>query len=192
VVFGSMLLAPFPVAAETRNILQNKCGDTKNIEIWGGTFGKAVKEASQNHGKQSWKKIKGKCNVKNGGARVTLPMVLTSGQKCEIKFLTGGKSHSRMKKQCAILGWLGEYSDRSYKDGIGGSWKRKIYKKPTNNTRQKSWHLKLSANRPSPPPGQYVGYAFEFEITKVRLKIPASSSLTNSSSFSVLRQYCFK
>jgi hypothetical protein len=182
IALGSLLGAPFPVAAATCDILKNKCGETKSITVSGEKFAGAVEQASQSHGKQPWKKIKGKCNVLAGGW-VELPMVVTSKQKCEIKLLTGGKSHSKMKKRCAIKKWVHDKAQNG-KDGVGGSWSVKILKKPKNNSRQKMWHVKLKNNRP--PPLMY------FEIKQVKLTIPASSSLTNSSGSNAIRDYCFQ
>ncbi len=182
---GLLLGASSPVAAADCDILQNKCGETKSIFVPGEKFAGAVKQASQSHGKQPQTKIKGNCNVSEGGARVTLPLVVASKQECEIKLLTGGKSHSKMKKQCAIKKWT-YYNGKKGKDGVGGSWSVKILKKPQNNTRQKTWHVKLKSNRPPPAPIMY------FVVNQVTLKIPASSSLKNSSSSNAIRDYCFQ
>jgi hypothetical protein len=186
IALGSLLGAPSPVVAATCDILQNKCGATKSVTVSGEKFAGAVEQASQSHGKQPSKKIKGKCNVLAGGAVVKLPLVVVSDQKCEIKVLTGGKSHSKMKKRCAITKW-NYVKEKNGKDGIGGSWSVKIVKKPKNNSRQKTWHLKLKSNRPLPgAPAMY------FRVNSVKLKIPASSGLNNSSSSNAIRDYCFQ
>lgn len=184
-VLGLQLGAPSPLAADDCDILKNQCGATKDINVKGVIFAGAVKQASQSHGKQPWKKIKGNCDVYNKGHGVSLPLVVASAQKCEIKLLTGGKSHSKMKKKCAIKKWVKNKSF-SNKDGLGGSWSVKILKKPQNNTRQKTWRVKLKSNRPSPAPQMF------FSISSVKLKIPVSSSLKNSSSSNSIRDYCFQ
>jgi hypothetical protein len=184
IALGLLLGGSSPVAAADCDILQNKCGATKEILVSGAMFAGAAKQASQSHGKQPWKKIKGKCTVSDEGARVSLPLVVASPQKCEIELFKGGKSHSKMKKRCAIKKW--NYSaEKSGKDGLGGSWSVKILKKPKNNSRQKKWHVKLKDNRPK-------FYSMKFSINSVKLKIPASNSLTKSSSSNSIRNYCFQ
>jgi len=91
--------------AATCNILAGKCGKTKTLKIKGSVFASAVANASNSNGAQSVTVIKDDCNIQYEGAKVKPAVAVTGKQTCEVKVLTGGKSHSKMKKQCAIKNW---------------------------------------------------------------------------------------
>ena len=194
--FMWLLCVPPSIAADC-DILKNKCGKTKSKLISGTHIAHATQLASESKGKQSYTKVRGNCNVDNNGATVRLPQVLTGPQKCEIKLLTGGKSHSKMKKRCAFSKWNISSKTMEKTDGLGGVWIRKIIKRPKNNTRQKMWHVMLSANRPNTNQSNFADFAFMFQLGSVRLKAPATAPIfkkfkSSDDFISTLRDYCFR
>jgi hypothetical protein len=145
-----------------------------------------VAKASQSNGKQHTKKIEGECNLKSSGGKWILgvPGSPTGRQTCEMKLLTGGKSHSKMQKRCAIWGWEATDQGDVDKSGVGMEAGLKILKQPTDRTRQKSWHVKLWVD-----PGMAPKY---FKIFTVTLKVPQDLSLNSNSTGSQIRNSCFQ
>ena len=132
-------------------------------------------------------KIKGNCDLRSNSSgtwMLRVPPAVTGRQTCEIKLLRGGKSHSKMKKQCAIWSWEATDQGRVDKSGVGMESGRRILKQPTAQTRQKSWHVKLWHDPGMAP--------LSFKIMSVKLKVPADSSLKTSASASQIRNACFQ